>query len=91
MAKNLRKYISIGLISVMLFSLASCKGAGDVVDVDTDVSDNSTVVDEPEEPVDENDPLYANADLATKNVYDVTFIDSPHGNEGYYIKGSAYG
>lgn len=87
MAKNLRKYISIGLISVMLFSLASCKGAGDVVDVDTDVSDNSTVVDEPEEPVDENDPLYANADLATKNVYDVTFIDSPHGNEGYYIKG----
>lgn len=88
MAKNLRKYISLFLIFIMLFTLASCKGAGEVVDWDTDVSDNESDEEiEVTEPVEEDNPLYANAALAAKNVYEVTRIDSPNGKEGYYVKG----
>ena len=87
MAKNLRKYMSILLISVMLFSLASCKGAGDVVDDDTDVSANVADSDISAEPEHVDDPLYANAALAREGAYDVTLIESPHVNEkGYYVK-----
>ena len=88
MTKNLRKYVGILLIFTMLFSLASCKGAGEVVDRDTDVSDNENDIETPVvEPVDEDDPLYANASLAAKNVYEVVRIDSPNGNDGNYVEG----
>ena len=81
MTKNLRKYIGIFLIFTMFFSLASCKGAGEVVDRDTDVSDNENEADIPDVvPVDEDDPLYANSPLAAKNVYEVIRIDSPNDN-----------
>ncbi len=63
-------------------------GAGDVFDRDTDVSDNGNDTDiDVIEPVEEDDPHYANSALAAKNVYDVTTIASPNGNEGYYVKG----
>ncbi len=88
MTKNLRKYIGIFLIFTMIFSLTSCKGAGEVVDRDTDVSENGSDEEiEVTEPVDEDDPLYANASLAAKNVYEVIRIDSPNGNDGYYVEG----
>lgn len=88
MTKNLRKYISVFLIFIMLFSLASCKGAGEVVDRDTEVIDEEPEEDiEDTEPVEEEDPLYANSALAAKNVYEVTRIDSPNGKDGYYVKG----
>ena len=88
MSKNLKKYLSMILVFTMIFSLASCKGAGDVVDRDTDVSGNESDV-EPvdEEPVDEDDPLYANSALAARNAYEVKMIESLHGDNGYYIKG----
>ena len=70
MTKNLRKYISVFLIFIMLFSLASCKGAGEVVDSDTEVIDEEPEEDiEVNEPVEEEDPLYANSALSAKNVY----------------------
>lgn len=88
MSKNMRKYLSLFFIFIMLFSLASCKGAGEVVDRDTDVSGNESSQDKTDtEPVDIDDPLYANAALATKNAYEVTLIESPHGDGGYYVKG----
>ena len=92
MLKNLRKYISISLILIMLFSLASCTGAGDVVDRDTDVSGNESDADpDVTEPVDEDDPLYANSALAAKNVYEVKMISSSHADSGYYVKGGKAG
>ena len=92
MTKNLRKYISVILIFTMIFTLASCKGAGDVVDMDTEVNDNGTEEDiDIAEPVEEDDPLYANAALAARNAYEVKTIASPHGDNGYYVKGGKTG
>lgn len=92
MLKNLRKYLALSLSFIMLFSLASCTGAGDVVDRDTDVSGNESDIEtDVPEPVDENDPLYANSALAARNVYEVTRIASPHTGNGYYVKGGNAG